>query len=256
MNLTNSIDINADLGEFKNEIEFKNELNILKYISSCSVACGGHTGDEKSIKQIIEVCKENSIAIGPHPSYPDEAGFGRRAIKISLTDLQKSIIEQIQRFLTVAESLSMPVRHVKLHGSLYNEVSREERLASFFLNIVDTFEEDLAVIGPSNSVLETMTKQAGINFISEAFIDRRYRENYNLVNRNQDGALLNTIEDQVEQARNILIENKVITDNEKTINLKVETICIHGDSPNAVPVLKAICKMLKEESFDIRPHLR
>jgi len=158
------------------------------------------------------------------------------------------------RDLTVAKSLSMPVRHVKLHGNLYSEVSGDKKLAGFFINIIDSLVEDLSIIGPSNSLLETMTKKAGLTFISEAFIDRRYKENYTLVNRNQGGALLDKIEDQMKQARSILIDNKVLTNNNKTIDIKAETICIHGDSPNVIKTLQAISQMLKKENFIIKPY--
>ena len=108
-----SIDINSDLGEYRNEAQLTNELNILNYISSCSIACGGHIGDFNSIKTIIEACKEHAVAIGPHPSFPDKEGFGRRMIDIDLEDLEKSIRQQIELFLEVADSLSTPVSHIK-----------------------------------------------------------------------------------------------------------------------------------------------
>ena len=254
MNPINTIDINADLGEFQNEQELTKELNILKHISSCSVACGGHIGDKRSIELIVKACLENNIAIGAHPSYPDKEGFGRKVINITLPDLEKSLMEQIQGFLTVAKSLSMPVRHVKLHGKLYTDVSRDGVLASFFLNIIDAIDEDLAIIGPSNSLLESMAKKNGITFISEAFIDRRYRENYSLVDRNQDGAFLETIEDQMNQVKSILFEHKVLTNNNKLINIKAQTLCIHGDSPNAAQTARAVYRMLKEENIKIKPH--
>ena len=250
----NSIDINADLGEFQNEKQLTNELIILNYISSCSIACGGHIGDFNSIKIIIEACKEKNISIGPHPSYPDKKGFGRRKIDIDLFDLEESITNQIQSFLTIAESLSMPVRHIKLHGKLYHDVAWEEKLGSFFLEIIGEFRENFSVIGPAKSPLESMTKKVGISFIPEAFIDRRYRDNCSLVERNQEGSLLDSVEDQTDQARNIIVERKVLTNNNKMIDIKAETICIHGDSPSAVQAVRSVCNMLRKENINIQPH--
>ena len=254
MESINSIDINADLGEFRNEKQFTNELNMLNYISSCSVACGGHIGDSNSIKLIIEACKEHNIAIGPHPSYPDKEGFGRRVINIDANDLEKSIRKQIHLFLTVAESSSLAASHVKLHGQLYNETSKEEKLANLFLNIVNSFDNNLSVIGPANSLLEHMAKEADISFVAEAFIDRCYREDYSLVDRNQEGALLESIEDQINQAKSIAVDQRVLTDNKKHIQIKAETLCIHGDNPDSLMVVQGVSKMLKAENFNIQSY--
>lgn len=252
MKSINSIDLNADLGEFQNKKQLENELNILKYISSCSIACGGHIGDSESIKCIISACKESGVAVGPHPSYPDKRGFGRKAINMSLQELEISITSQIQNFLIIADSLSVPVSHIKLHGKLYNEVSWEEKLTNLFLDIVKNIDESFSVIGPANSLLESKSNQAGISFISEAFIDRRYREDYRLVDRNQDGALLHSIEEQVYQAKTIVKEGKVLTDTRKLIKIKPETLCIHGDSLNSAAAVKAVCSMLKKENINIQ----
>jgi len=246
-----SIDINSDLGEYRDEAQLTNELNILNYISSCSIACGGHIGDFNSIKTIIEACKEYGVAIGPHPSFPDKEGFGRRMIDINSGDLEKSIREQIELFLEVADSLSAPVSHVKLHGQLYNEVSKSEELSSLFINLIDSFEKEFSVIGPASSLLGQMLKEKGISFIPEAFIDRAYKEDLTLVDRNEKGSVLSTVEEQVNQARSIVCDQKIISNN-RPLELKAKTLCIHGDHPNSLEVAKALTSMLKEENIKIQ----
>ena len=247
-----SIDINSDLGEFRNEKQLTNELNILNYISSCSIACGGHIGDFNSIKTIIEACKEHNIAIGPHPSYPDKEGFGRRMIDIKSKDLENSIRDQINLFLKVADSLSMPVRHVKLHGRLYNEVSKSEVLSSLFVNLIDSFKYDLSVIGPAESLLGQMLEDKDIPFIPEAFIDRTYKEDLTLVDRSEEGSVLISVEEQINQARSIVCDEKIMSNNNKILNLKAETLCIHGDSPNSLEVAEALTNMLIKEKIKIQ----
>ena len=247
-----SIDINSDLGEFRNEKQLTNELNILNYISSCSIACGGHVGDVNSIKTIIEACKKHSIAIGPHPSYPDKEGFGRRMIDIESKDLENSIRDQINLFLKVADSLSMPVRHVKLHGRLYNEVSKSEVLSSLFVNLIDSFKYDLSVIGPAESLLGRMLEDEDIPFIPEAFIDRTYKEDLTLVDRSEEGSVLISVEEQINQARSIVCDEKIMSNNNKILNLKAETLCIHGDSPNSLEVAEALTNMLIKEKIKIQ----
>ena len=247
-----SIDINSDLGEFRNEKQLTNELNILNYISSCSIACGGHVGDVNSIKTIIEACKKHNIAIGPHPSYPDKEGFGRRMIDIESKDLENSIRDQINLFLKVADSLSMPVRHVKLHGRLYNEVSKSEVLSSLFVNLIDSFKYDLSVIGPAESLLGQMLEDKDIPFIPEAFIDRTYKEDLTLVDRSEEGSVLISVEEQINQARSIVCDEKIMSNNNKILNLKAETLCIHGDSPNSLEVAEALTNMLIKEKIKIQ----
>ena len=165
-----------------------------------------------------------------------------------------SIRKQIELFFKVAQSLSMPVKHIKLHGKLYNEAAKEEKLANLFLKVVSSFDKNLSVIGPANSLLERMTMKASISFIPEAFIDRRYREDYRLVDRNQEGAVLESIKDQISQAKSIVLDQKVLTDNKKNIDIKAETLCIHGDNPNYLKVVRAVCDMLKTENINIQPY--
>jgi len=246
-----SIDINSDLGEYRNDAQLNNELNILSYISSCSIACGGHIGDFNSIKTIIKACKERGVAIGPHPSFPDKEGFGRRMIDISLRDLEKSIREQIVLFLEVADSLSTPVSHIKLHGRLYNEVSKSEELSSLFINLVNSFEEEFQIIGPASSLLGQMLEEQGMTFIPEAFIDRAYKEDLTLVDRSQEGSILTTVEDQINQARSIVCDQKIVNNN-ISLKMKAKTLCIHGDHPNSLEVAKALRAMLKEEKIKIQ----
>ena len=246
-----SIDINSDLGEYRNEAQLTNELNILNYISSCSIACGGHIGDFNSVKTIIEACKERGVAIGPHPSYPDKEGFGRTKIDISLGDLEKSIKEQIDLFLEVADSLSAPVSHIKLHGRLYNEVSKSEELSSLFINLVNSFEEEFPIIGPASSLLGQMLEEKGMTFIPEAFIDRAYNEDLTLVDRNQEGSILTTVEEQINQARSIVCDQNIVSNN-KSLKMNAKTLCIHGDHPNSLEVAKALRGMLKEEKIKIQ----
>lgn len=209
-----TVDINADLGEFCNAEQLANELKILKYISSSSIACSGHIGDSKSIRVILEACKINNIAVGPHPSYPDQKGFGRNPMNITLRDLESSLREQIQLFFTVANSMSMPVTHVKFHGQLYNEAAQNKRLGNMLINMIYSIDQNLSIIGPANSLLEFITKNSSIPFISEAFIE--------------------SIQDQVHQARSIVIDEKVMTVSNKNIKIKADTLCIHGDNQNSL----------------------
>ena len=185
---------------------------------------------------------------------PDKKGFGRRKIDISIKDLENSLRQQIQCFLEIADSLSTPVRHIKLHGALYNETAKQEELADLLIHVVDSLDLKVAIIGPKNSVLEDQVEKTDLLFLSEGFIDRRYREDYSLVDRGQDDALLKTIEEQIAQARGLVVNQKVTTDNNLQIDLKADTLCVHGDNPNALKLVKEVCDMLKKENIKIQSH--
>ena len=146
----------------------------------------------------------------------------------------------------------MPVRHVKLHGRLYNEVSKSEVLSSLFINLIDSFKCDLSVIGPAKSLLGQMLEDEGISFIPEAFIDRTYKEDLTLVDRSKEGSVLISVEEQINQARSIVCDEKIMSNNNKILNLKAETLCIHGDSPNSLEVAEALTNMLKKEKIKIQ----
>jgi len=249
-----SIDINADLGEFSTEKQLANELSILEYITSCSIACGGHVGDANSIKLMIQACKKYNISIGPHPSYPDKEGFGRRQINIDIHDLENSLIEQINLFFNVADSLSVPVSHIKLHGRLYNETFKSERLSNLLIRVVESLDREVSIIGPAKSQIELLAKASNKTFISEAFIDRVYKEDLSLVDRRKKGALLLAVEDQVNQARSIILNHRVITDKKKSVGIEAQTLCMHGDNPNSLKTIKALRQMFTVENINLKPY--
>ena len=172
-------------------------------------------------------------------------------IDIDLEDLEKSIRQQIELFLEVADSLSTPVSHIKLHGRLYNEVAKSEELSSLFINLINSFEKKFSIIGPASSLLGQMLKEKGISFVPEAFIDRAYKEDLTLVDRSEEGSILSTVEEQVNQARSIVCDQKIMSNN-RPVELKAKTLCIHGDHPNSLEVAKALTSMLKEEKIKIQ----
>ena len=166
MTAINSIDLNADLGEFKTEDEFNNEVELLQLISSCNIACGGHIGDRSSISRVIEHAKKLNVAIGMHPSYPDKLGFGRKPVVISDKELQKSLRQQINDFLTVASQFSINVSHIKLHGQLYNDASKNRKLGEMILSIIKEYDLTLNIVGQCNSMLEEVCNEHNQPFIA------------------------------------------------------------------------------------------
>ena len=251
MKAINSIDLNADLGEFKTEDEFNNEVELLQLISSCNIACGGHIGDRSSISRVIEHAKKLNVAIGMHPSYPDKLGFGRKPVVISDKELQKSLRQQINDFLTVASQFSINVSHIKLHGQLYNDASKNRKLGEMILSIIKEYDLTLNIVGQCNSMLEEVCHEHNQPFIAEAFVDRRYNLDLTLVQRSQANAMINSVNDQVLQAKQIVIDRSIIIDNHP-VNIRAETLCIHGDHPGALTSSRLLRSALEAEGIEIK----
>lgn len=251
MKAINSIDLNADLGEFKTEDEFNNEVELLQLISSCNIACGGHIGDRSSISRVIEHAKKLNVAIGMHPSYPDKLGFGRKPVVISDKELQKSLRQQINDFLTVASQFSINVSHIKLHGQLYNDASKNRKLGEMILLIIKESDLTLNIVGQCNSMLEEVCNEHNQPFIAEAFVDRRYNPDLTLVQRSQADAMIDSVHNQVLQAKQIVIDRSIIVDNRR-VKIRADTLCIHGDHPGALTSLRLLRSALEAEGIEIK----
>ena len=245
------MDLNADLGEFSTTDELDLELNLLGIVTSCNIACGGHIGDETSISKIISAAKELDVAVGPHPSYPDIEGFGRRSIDISKHDLKESLSSQITEFLDVAKKHDAAVRHIKLHGQLYNDVSRSRELSEIFISAIKDNDLSLNVVGPFGSVTEELCSKYELPFISEAFVDRRYNQNLSLVSRSEKHALINSIDKRISQGRLIALDRSILIDG-KRFNMHAQTLCIHADTPNALQSAQLLRASLESEGVKFK----
>jgi UPF0271 protein len=247
-----TIDLNADLGEYQTENQYFLECQILNHISTCNIACGGHTGNEESMKKIIIACKEKGVAIGAHPSYPDPEGFGRRKMKIDESTLKKSLIDQVCSFLNVSEALNVPASHVKPHGRLYNDAASNSNLAYLLISVVNEINPDLSIVGPPNSILADVAKKSGSSFVGEAFLDRRYKDDGSLVNRGHSGAVLETITERCEQAESIVCNWTVKTESERFIDIQAETLCLHGDSSDALKTAQMVRLLFESKNIEIK----
>ena len=245
------MDLNADLGEFTTTSELDLELELLGIVTSCNIACGGHIGNKSSISKIVYAAKQQGVAVGPHPSYPDIEGFGRRSIDISKHDLKDSLSSQITEFLDVAKEHDAAVRHIKLHGQLYNDVSRSRELSEIFISAIKDNDLSLNVVGPFGSVTEEICSKYELPFISEAFVDRRYDENLSLVNRSEKHALINSIDKRISQARLIALDQSILIDG-KRFNMHAQTLCIHGDTPNALQSAQLLRAALESEGVKFK----
>jgi UPF0271 protein len=240
------IDVNCDLGETQDGIL---DEEIMPYISSCNIACGGHFGDESTMKRTITLAKQYHVAVGAHPSFPDKKSFGRAVLKMDLSTLKADLENQIIDFLKLCDQLGVHCHHVKPHGALYNIASVDARYAECMLEVMNKLDSNLFLYGLAESELQKRAEIHKIPFVPEAFADRRYESDKTLRSRKKDGAVLKGKE-VIEQVVSIAMDQQISIDNRK-ISLKAKTICLHSDTLGAVSLAKEIHKALVQKGIKI-----
>ena len=244
-----AIDLNADMGEYRRDSEARNEAALMALISSCSIACGGHTGNSETMGITARLARLHGVSIGAHPSYPDQEGFGRTFIDISNEDLASSIREQINGLRRVLNEEGLSLSHVKPHGALYNSAAKDDALAKI---VVDA-SGDAIIFGPPNSALERAALERGNVFVAEGFIDRLYQKDGSLTPRAMAGAIIPDIPKRAAQGVK-LARREAVDAADGSIALCVSTLCIHSDSPGALETAQAVRTELLKDGFQIAPH--
>ncbi len=228
-----AIDLNADLGEGD-----PYDAELLAIVSSCNIACGGHAGDEDSMRATIAAAISNDVAIGAHPSYPDREGFGRCSGYSTGDELRASLIAQIHALILVAREQEATLAHVKPHGALYNDAVNDLELAELVVSCVASAAPGAAFVGLPGSEMQEAAARHALNFIAEGFVDRAYQEDGQLVPRSQPDAVHKSLDLVLPQATSLVG--------------KVDTLCIHGDTPGAAEVAAAVRDALEKQGVEIR----
>lgn len=242
-----TIDINCDMGE-----GIGNDEQIMPYISSANIACGYHAGDEATMKETVELCKKYKVAIGAHPSYDDRNNFGRTDIRLPSQEVYNLVAKQIKILDEIARTHGVHLRHVKPHGALYNMAARDKFLAPVVALAVMDANRKLVLYGLSGSHLVIEGKNLGLRTASEVFADRTYQDDGSLTPRYKPGALIDDADKAVAQVLEMVNEGTVTTTSGNKIPIKADTVCIHGDGPHAVELVKAIHQALTENNIVIR----
>lgn len=224
------VELSADLGEGA-----PREDEIWPLIDRANVACGGHAGDDDSMRIAAGLAIEHGVVLGAHPSYPDREHFGRRSVQMSPEALRASLVAQIAALRFFA-----PVRHVKPHGALYNDAHKDRALADV---IVSAMDGEMALVAPDRSQMAIAARAAGIRVIREAFADRRYESDGSLTPRSIAGSTL-TVDEAAVQAVLLATEGAVVARDGSRIPIAFDTICIHADMDGAVERLRTICGRL------------
>lgn len=229
--MTRSIDLNADLGE--QHKEQARDIALMRHISSCNIACGGHAGDEASMAVMLRAARAAGVAAGAHPSYPDRAGFGRVSLDMPLAALIGSLLEQVRALESVAAREGVTLTHIKPHGMLYNDLADRPDMALAVAEALHAAFPQLAQVGLAHSASEDAARAVGARFIAEGFVDRGYTPARRLVPRSQPGALIASDADRAAQAIAIARGEPLAANDGSLIHVMAQSLCIHSDSPGA-----------------------
>jgi 5-oxoprolinase (ATP-hydrolysing) subunit A len=225
----------------------------MPHITSVNVACGGHAGDEVTMKATIEQAARWKLAIGAHPGYPDRANFGRIELEMAPEAIAESVFEQVSSFGKIAAACGIRVTHVKPHGALYNQAARDTQIAEAIADGVARWNRTVVLIGLAGSEMVRVFREEGFRVACEAFADRRYEPDGSLRARKFEDALLRDPEEAARQALRIVENGTVIASDGSAVALDAQTICIHGDTDGAKEIAAAVAAKLRGASVELRP---
>jgi UPF0271 protein len=239
------IDLNADVGESYGAWTIGEDEALIPLITSANVACGAHAGDPLVMARTVRLAKNHGVAVGAHPGYPDRDGFGRRDLDMTADELEASILTQLGALWAIAKADSVELAHVKPHGALYNRMARDAALAEVVARAVRRFSPQLVFVGLAGSVALDAGRAAGLAVAAEAFADRAYEADGSLRYRRLPGALHADPAMAADQALSVATRGEVRALDGSVIEVKADTLCLHGDTPDAPAFAAAIRRALE-----------
>lgn len=245
------IDLNCDMGELPEAIADGTQEALMRSITSVNIACGGHAGDEQTMRTTIEQALRWKVTIGAHPGYPDRANFGRLELKMPRNEIANSIFEQVQALATIADRCGARVVHVKPHGALYNQAVRNRELAEAIAKGAARWNRDVVLVGLAGSPMLDVFRKVGFAVAAEAFADRRYEPDATLRSRKFEDALIRNPEEAAWQALGIADRGVVIASDGSEVSVDAQTLCIHGDTPGAPEIAATVARSLREAGVEV-----
>lgn len=245
------IDLNCDLGESYGAWKMGNDEKIIPLITSANIACGFHASDPSVMNITVALAKEAEIGIGAHPGYPDLAGFGRREMKLSLKEIYADTLYQLGALKAFAAAHEVPLSHVKPHGALYNTAARDQAAAGAICQAVYDFDPTLIILAQPSGMLYQTAKAFRMRAASEVFADRAYNDDGTLVPRSVKGSMITDPDMAAARVIRMIKEQKVRTITGKDIDIKADSVCVHGDSPAALAMITTLREALKKEEITL-----
>ena len=245
------MDLNSDLGEGYGHWALGDDAALLEVVTSANVACGFHAGDPATIDRTVRTATEHGVAIGAQVSYPDLVGFGRREIDVAPDDLTADVLYQIGALEAFARAAGSQVRYVKPHGALYNRIARDPVQAAAVVEAIRRYDPALPLLTLPGSAAMRAAEEAGIPAVAEGFADRAYTAEGRLVSRREPGAVLHDPRQVATRAVVMATEGRVETVDGGQVAVQVRSLCVHGDTPGAVELAKAVRAALDEAGLPL-----
>jgi UPF0271 protein len=244
------LDLNADLGEGVGD-----DAAMLGIVSSANVACGGHAGDEDTMRATVRAARVHNVVVGAHPGFADRENFGRKRLLLQPEELDASIRGQVRTLVEIAEAEGWPVRYVKLHGALANMAAEEPAVMALCLAAIEGLVEDMAVLAIDNSAQVDVAEALGYRTIREAYADRAYQLNGLLLPRQMPGAVLHDPTEIASRAVRLAEQGEIVAADDTVVHTAARSLCIHGDTPDAVAIARAVKAALASNGVEIRAAL-
>jgi UPF0271 protein len=251
-----SLDLNCDMGEGLGAWKMGDDAALLDHVTSANIACGFHAGDPGTIHRSVELALRKGVAVGAHPSLPDLQGFGRRRMSVSAEEVYDMVLYQIGALAGFTTACGGQMAHVKPHGALYNMAAKDSELAKAIAQAVKDFNPRIVLFGLAGSELVRAGQQAGLRTANEVFADRTYQADGSLTPRSQPDAIIHDAETAIAQVRRMVGEGRVRSQQGSDIPVQADTLCIHGDAPNAVDFARRIRAALDADGVRVAPVAR
>jgi 5-oxoprolinase (ATP-hydrolysing) subunit A len=247
------VDLNADVGESFGTWVLGQDPVLFPHITSANVACGFHAGDPGVMRATVALARQHAVAVGAHPGFPDLAGFGRREMRMSPREVEDLVVYQIGALAAIAAAQGLRLQHVKAHGALYNMAVTEFALAEAIARATAAVDRSLVLLGLPGSQLLKAGERAGLATASEVFADRAYRADGTLVPRTQPGAVIHDGDAVVQRVVAMVRDQEVLAEDGVRVPLRIDTICVHGDTPGAAQLAARVRAALTAGGIEVRP---
>lgn len=247
-----TIDLNADAGESFGVWKLGQDEVLFELLTSLNLACGFHAGDPLTMQQAVRLAKSKGVAVGAHPGFPDKVGFGRREMAATPEEVYGDVLYQIGAIAAFLKVEGLPLHHVKAHGALYNRATRDASTARAIAQAIRDFDAAVPMVVLPGTPLEDAALAMGLRAVREAFPERGYTADGRLAPRGTPGAIIHDPEEAAQRALKMVLEGKVIAVDGQEVALKAETLCIHGDNPNAPKIARHIRQALEAEGVVFR----
>lgn len=246
------IDLNCDMGESYGAWQMGNDEAVLPFVSSANIACGFHGGDPSAMRKTVAAALAHNVAIGAHPSLPDLVGFGRRVMQITPQEAYDMVVYQVGALAAVAATQGARLHHVKAHGALYNMAAKDAALSQAICRAVRDVDSSLILYGLAGSHLIKAAQDLGLRAAHEVFADRSYQDDGSLTPRNQPGAMIEDVQTAIAQVLHMVQDRSVRSVTGRRVPVQADTLCIHGDQPNAVVFAQSLKEALQQAGISIR----